>query len=297
MRTAGKCRAYLGGMSEYTLRPVSVAEADLAECAALLRVVFPDTEHFSDACIQWQYRDNPDGEVVGFNAWKEGVLAAHYVTIPFRAKVHGKVEKGLLSLNTATHPVHQGRGLFTALAKATYEHAAGLGYGFVIGVANANSTHGFTKKLGFQAVSPLRAMIGAGPLRQRAEPVAVQYEQERSAAALAWRLAHPAYTYSAAQVGDRNMLLSARRQFGFRYLLHPGFPGPLPAGIRKEQAPLRKVWIGLDPAIETKHGWYLNVPDRFRPSPLNLIFKDLTAQGRTLDHTTVRFHAMDFDIL
>jgi hypothetical protein len=42
---------------------------------------------------------------------------------------------------------------------------------------------------------------------------------------------------------------------------------------------------------------WINIPMRFRPSPLNLIFKDLTGQGRTLDPGTVRFQALDFDVL
>src|SRR5262245_10816784 len=123
-------------MSEYALRPVTVEQADIEEMAALLRVVFPDAPHFTEEALGWQYRDNPDGQVVGFNAWLDAVLAAHYVTIPLVARVNGKEEKGLLSLNTATHAVHQGKGLFTKLANATYDLGRSMGYGFVIGVAN-----------------------------------------------------------------------------------------------------------------------------------------------------------------
>ena len=59
----------------------------------------------------------------------------------------------------------------------------------------------------------------------------------------------------------------------------------------------RKIWIGLDPAMRWGGAAYLNIPLRFRPSPLNLIFKDLTGQGRVLDPARMRFDAMDFDIL
>ncbi|MFZ1687776.1 MAG: GNAT family N-acetyltransferase, partial [Flavobacteriales bacterium] len=166
----------------HTIEPVRTDDASIAAMTALLRQVFPNAAHFTEEVVRWQYRENPDGEAVGFNAWNGTELAAHYVTIPLLARVNDKEERGLLSLNTATHPSHQGKGLFTKLANATYEAAATQGFGFVIGVANANSTHGFTKKLGFQLVSPLCAMIGCGPLAFD-HPDRIQYEHSWSDAA------------------------------------------------------------------------------------------------------------------
>ena len=285
-------------MSDYTLKPVTVSDADIVEIAVLLRAVFPDAVHFTDEAVSWQYRDNPDGHVVGYNAWLDAVLAAHYVTIPLVARVHGVEERGLLSLNTATHPVHQGKGLFTKLANATYAHAKEQGFGFVVGVANASSTHGFIKKLGFQLVSPLRAMIGIGQLPYRDAKASADYERVWSDAAIRWRLSHPAYGYALKRSGDQRMLLSERTQFGARFVLgaYPTerFDGSAPA----ENGSVRmKAWIGLDPSMRWSGSMYLNVPMRFRPSPLNLIFKDLTGKDRKLDPDRVHFQAMDFDIL
>ena len=284
-------------MSEYTLRPVTLADADIEEMAALLRVVFPDAEHFTEAVLRWQYRENPDGQVVGYNAWNGAVLAAHYVTIPLVARVNGVVEKGLLSLNTATHPVHQGKGLFTRLANATYDMGREQGYRFVIGVANANSTHGFTRKLGFQLVSPLRAMVGIGSLPFTDGSAPAQYEHVSSQAAFTWRLAHPAYRYTQAQSGDVAMVLSERKQFGARYVLSARRGSWEHCDLEQQRAPQRKVFIGLDPSLRWNGSLYVNVPMRFRPSPLNLIFKDLSGDGRQLNADQVRFHAIDFDIL
>ena len=285
-------------MSDYTLKPVTVSDADIVEIAVMLRTVFPDAEHFTDEAVCWQYRDNPDGRVVGFNAWLDAVLAAHYVTIPLVARVHGVEERGLLSLNTATHPVHQGKGLFTKLANATYAHAKEQGFGFVVGVANASSTHGFIKKLGFQLVSPLRAMVGVGPLPYRDQQAMVEYERVWSDAAVRWRLAHPSYSYSLKRSGEQRMLLSERSQFGARYVLG-SFPSDRFDGCAPEEtgSVRMKAWIGLDPSMRWGGSLYMNVPMRFRPSPLNLIFKDLSGKARSLNPDRVRFQAMDFDIL
>lgn len=284
-------------MPEYELRPITVDDADIEEMAALLRTVFPDARHFTSEGLAWQYRAGPDGRVVGMNAWAGGVLAAHYATVPMVARVNGTAERGLLSLNTATHPVHQGKGLFTRLAKATYELGASTGHGFVVGVANANSTHGFVNKLGFQLVSPLKAMIGLGPLPQPT-PAEASFERLWSPAALAWRLAHPIHPYGWLRHGERITLYSKRSQFGARYVLgeQPWASGP-PALPEESSRPLGHVWIGLDPGMHFAGRPYFDVPMRLRPSPLNLIFKDLTGGQRRLDPGTVRFHAMDFDIL
>ena len=290
-------------MSDYDLRPVTTDDATIAKMTALLRAVFPNSSHFTEDVLRWQYRDNPSGEAVGFNAWLGDELAAHYVTIPLVSMVNGKEERGLLSLNTATHPAHQGKGLFTQLANATYARGAEQGFGFVIGVANANSTHGFTKKLGFQLVSPLRAMIGIGAL-PIVDRDAIQYEQKWNDASLAWRLGHPAYEYTVAQMrhwklrprGVR-LVLSERKQFGCRYVLGALRDEAVLDEVQSAFMPSRKVWIGLDPGMKWSGSLYLNIPMRFRPSPLNLIFKDLLGEGRTLDAARVRFQAMDFDIL
>jgi len=284
-------------MSAYDLRPVTTDDATIAKMTALLREVFPVAKHFTEDVLRWQYRDNPNGEAVGFNAWIGDELAAHYVTIPLVAMVNGKEERGLLSLNTATHPTHQGKGLFTKLANATYERGERHGFGFVIGVANANSTHGFTKKLDFQLVSPLRAMIGIGAL-PLGESDSVHYEQKWNDASMDWRLSHPVYRYSIRTQQGIGMVLSQRSQFGARYVLaaHNDLIGQLYAPMEKRRV-FAKTWIGLDPGMKWSGSFYINIPTRFRPSPLNLIFKDLSGASRTLDADHVRFHAMDFDIL
>lgn len=289
---------YLGGMQDHELRPVVTDDATIAKMTGLLQAAFPGSDHFTKEVLRWQYKENPEGAAVGFNAWHGEELAGHYVTIPMKAMVYGVLEKGLLSLNTATHPSHQGKGLFTKLANATYARAAEEGYTFVTGVANANSTHGFTKKLGFELVSPLRAMIGMGALPLGERTPDVQFAHAWDPASVAWRLRHPAYPYTLKKERGHGLVLSQRKQYGARYVL--GVRDlPLPDGTvpLENGAVHRKVWIGLDPSMRWGGAAYLDIPMRFRPSPLNLIFKDLTGKGRVLDPAHVRFDAMDFDIL
>ena len=59
-------------------------------------------------------------------------------------------------------------------------------------------------------------------------------------------------------------------------------------------APL-KLWIGSDSRIKMDQSFFINIPMRFRPSPLNLIFKNLSGAGWKLDIDNIRFNTIDFD--
>ena len=280
-------------MQRYDLRPVETDSRALAECAALLGAVLSPS--LDQRYLNWLYAENPSGTAVGFNAFYNGALAAHYATIPLSARLNGRVEKGLLSLNTATHPDHQGKGLFPAIAGKTYERAAQLGFGFVIGVANARSTRGFTEKLGFQLVAPLDVDVGAGGAEAGAEDAARSYAPVWFDAAIAWRLRRPGARYFA---GPRHAsgcdVFATVTKLGILARLDR-VPAASAAGLPRAPAwnPLR-MRIGLDRGAR-RSGFFVPVPDRFKPSPLNLIFRDLSCGRRALDADHVRWTLLDFD--
>jgi GNAT superfamily N-acetyltransferase len=275
----------------------------IKEIAELLRLVFPKAAKYSDAFIEWQYLKNPNGKIRGYNAFYDGKLVAHYAMMPIVADVFGKAERGLLSLNTATHPDHQGKKLFTALADMSYKAATEEGYGFVAGVANANSTPGFVNKLGFQLVGPLEAKLGFGKISY--EKATKEFDfAKRWNSSLPWRLTNPELKY---KIKD-NKVYSATDKFGIEaILLDVSGLYPLPDDLDvSDVLPLHdnaissgfrpiKLWIGIDDRINWNKSFYFNVPKSMRPSPLNFIFKDLTLANRKLELNKVRFNALDFD--
>ena len=181
-----------------------------------------DTIEFLD----WQYNQNPRGKAVGFNAYYEGRLAAHYVAIPVIANLFGRPTRGLLSINTRTDTDHQGQGLFTRLARETYDHARDIGCEFVIGVANDNSVHGFTKKLGFQRVGLMQTYFCTDPSGLQAP---FDYETAWDVDALRWRLSNPTKRYSVRHSADRTLLFS--RSSRFRALIGDVPTDIVPPGI------------------------------------------------------------------
>lgn len=276
----------------YEFIPVGTDDNAIKEVAALLRMVFPNAKKYSDTFIEWQYKQNPDGQVLGYNAYENGLLAAHYALIPLTAKLFGSNQKGLLSLNTATHPSHQGKKLFTSLAQLSYSLAKEKGYQFVVGVANANSTPGFVNNLGFQLVTPLDAKLGIGKIARSGTDSSLQYIKNWSEETIQWRLKNPAAKYKV----KNNVLYSATDTLGIEAILLDTrnmlqlTDNELNIGYRPF-----KLWLGIDNTINWNKSFYVNIPIGLRPSPLNFIFKDLTGENRKLMPDKVLFSAFDFD--
>lgn len=273
------------------IRRAGLRPEQLEAYSALLSEVFEHAPKFSTSAIAWRYRDNPAGAVVGADAWAGDTLAAHYVTCPTRVVVEGRSLTGLLSLNTATHPDFQGRGLFTKLAEATYAAAEEAGFDFVVGVANANSTPGFVRKLGFQLVAPLEAGVLLSPPRRMSERP-VQYAADWNTELLRWRLSNPAGSYVATTRGALTQVTSATHLPLIRCAAY--LPHALEAEPRLSLG--AHLFIGLEPRLNLSRHGFVRLPARFRPSPLNLIYRPLgTRAPPTLDAGEVALSFLDFD--
>jgi GNAT superfamily N-acetyltransferase len=274
-------------MDNYRIEQVKVDNASLKETQQLLQLVFEEhADKFSFEYLKWQYAENPVGPIVGFNAYMDDELAAHYVTMPIYMSIEGRKTLGVLSLNTATHPNHRGKRLFSILAEKTYQFAADNGYKFVIGVANANSTHGFLKNLNFKLIGPLTFKIGVGTnvYPQRDYTFTRYWDKE----ILEWRLKNPSMRY----YKNGNLIVSPIK-VGFKKLVcHNG--ADLVSLPKLHLRPLN-LYIGY--GADLNKGIYMNLPKFIERSPFNLIFRDLT--NGTLPEVTkenILFELIDFDV-
>lgn len=279
--------------SPCNLQPESIRDYQL-----LFAKCFPSAHHLTEPYLNWLYGANPEGAVVGFDAFDDDKLIAHYACVPASATISGQQRRGLLSLNTATHPDYQGKGLFTKLATQTYEHAADNGYSFVYGVANANSTPGFIRKLGFSLVTPLDARVGIGRLSVddwKGVTAQASFHRAWSEDSFKWRINNPANPVSVCTLSDGSIAFdcSSRkspliRAYGETWLSNVNVTNS--ATI----SPTAKVFIGLFPAMTKPYKTYISIPKQFRPSVLNLIYRDLV-QPSTIDASGVILNFLDFD--
>jgi len=287
------------------IRPCSTAAQDLARYAALFGECFPGAKHLDLPYLHWLYAENPDGEVIGMDAWFEGRMVAHYACVPVRARLRGVERRVLLSVNTATHPRHQGQGLFTRLAEATYRAAADLGFHAVHGVANAQSTPGFVRKLGFALLSPLDARVGMGGI-DRVPPAVSQasssFHRVWRAESLQWRGANPHRPYRWLRPRPGTLAASASTGrlgiLAWAELPDPSsdealpLPGPIPTAASLW---MPRLHLGLRPrALGPPPRRWIEVPTSLRPSPLNFIYRPLT-DDLLPDAGAIFFGVLDFD--
>lgn len=102
--------------------------------------------------IEYYIRKNATSEFgephLGFLAYDEkGEPSAFYGVYAHPVIIDGVSYVAAQSGDTMTHKNHGGKGLFTTLAKMTYDLAKEKGIDFIFGFPNANSFPGFVKKL------------------------------------------------------------------------------------------------------------------------------------------------------
>ncbi len=304
--------------------PVS---ADLEQTAGLLRSVFPESAIAQACYLDWLYCRNPDGRVIEANLDDERGRSGHYALVPCELAEGTERFQAALSLNTAVHERARGGGAFVRLATEAYAGAEVRGVRAVVGVANANSTPGFVKRLGFSLLGSLPARVwlprpgrdGLDTVVADAELLADEGFWNHVAPLLdapgeglsrawrresfAWRLASPRGPY-AVHLGDGVAAVSVATRIGplncavMLKLLPAAEVGPLGvqacvrAACRHHRAPA-VVHAGVTGAVLPAG---IKVPERFRPSPLNLIFRwlgdrsDASPPARFAD-----FQFLDFD--
>jgi GNAT superfamily N-acetyltransferase len=281
----------------YEVRRVDTGNGDLRILSGFLAAVFGRKDLYVPEYLRWLYVENPAGDVVGMNAWQGDALVGHYAVIPIAAASEAGVHRAALSLNTATHPGHQGRGLFTRLAEETYALARDDGVEEVIGVANGRSAPGFVHRLGFTACGPLEARLLWRSPRKVAVEARPSWRRVWDPDSLRWRVRNPRSEY---RVETRS---------GVRSILAPtGWPAvravlrvepaegavELPDLSPADPAPLR-LWLGRRADVSAPTAGGVSIPMRLRPSPLEVIHLSLAERAPSPDPARIHFDAFDFD--
>ena len=301
---------------------------DLDRTARLLAAVFPGSDTASAAYLEWQYVRNPAGQVVEANLDDEGGRAGHYAVIPVTLSADGAALPAALSLNTAVHERARGGGVFVRLAQQTFEEAAARGVRAIVGVANANSTPGFVRRLGFEVVTSLPARVwprrpggravqslvaDAAVLDDEAfwrrieplledPPAGVACHWDR--ASLTWRLRSPRGPYAVHLLDGAAAVSVASKgpggvQVGVVLKVLPAGGAPrratsaLLAAVCRHHRALAAVHAGVV-SVDLPAG--IPLPERSKPSPLNLIFRRLSDGGESAPARFAAWEFLDFDV-
>jgi GNAT superfamily N-acetyltransferase len=271
----------------------------LNQLVDLQDIVYSDKrKSFSANVFRHWYLQNPNGDVISFNAFDGGKIIAHYACVPIKMNIGGEVHSGLLDMATVTHPSYRGKGLFRTLAKTTYDYAASNGFDFVIGVANENSFPGYMKYFDFKFVSKLDVKIGIGKIKlpSNIKTFSVLWDDISSD----WRLDSASYFFYKNNAYGKMSCLGIHNVFGIKailgcqefkvsYKIHSSF-------FSSFLRPFN-MYIGL--GADFSSGLYVDLPKFVKHSPFNLIFLDLSKDKHlpSISRNNVFFQLMDFDVL
>lgn len=101
----------------FNIKPIDFDKLNaLTETFRLCFGIDPPENYF-----EYKFLRNPAGKAVGFTAYHENKIAGFYGVIPENFIINGEKVIIYQSMDTMTHPNYQRQGLFTTLAKKTYE--------------------------------------------------------------------------------------------------------------------------------------------------------------------------------
>ncbi|HYW17049.1 MAG TPA: GNAT family N-acetyltransferase [Allosphingosinicella sp.] len=277
---------------EYKYEMLDHSARGYEQVSELMREVFPKARHLTARYFDWHYGRNPDGQAIGCNAFRGGELVGHMAAHVFPCRLEGEEKRGMYTVNGAVHPLHRGRKLQSRISDAMFEEAARLGYAFCLATGNKWSTGPLLTR--FRMLRPLEARLGLGLPKRRAPGPPPSFERSWSDEAIRWRLANPEGRYSAARRGGEMAILAATGLPGVGAILHQGPEREGLFGPGSAPGPAR-LWLGLDPGMDWSGSAFLPIPMRLRPSPLNLVYKDLTGGDFLPDPDRIVFRGLDFD--
>lgn len=267
----------------------------LEQTASFLRTVYKESAFFTTEYLKWLYSENPHGLVIGFNAYsKNKTLVGHYGLIPAQVLLFGKVKKIGLSINSASSFEMRGKGLFTTLAELSYAAAKAEGYEAIIGIANHHSTNAFVNQLKFDLVCPLEARICfSAPVPNEKQFASVKdLEFLYDSKSVNWRLNHPYHEYYISNTSPSFLVYRAFKVVEILMTFNSTVRDQL--ALRQTNVTYPKIWIGKSNNLSWRGVLNFKIPQRLRPSPLNLIFRDLI-QNRRLRADSLHFECFDFD--
>lgn len=157
----------------------------------------PDEHH--RAFFAWKHDDNPFGPSLAWVAVDDGEVVGFRTFLQWRFRVGGVVQRAVRAVDTATHPDHQGKGIFKLLTLGALDELAGEGIDFVFNTPNDKSRPGYLK-MGWESVGrlPVRA-------RPRSPGSLVRMARARTAADL-WSTSTDAGTDAGAALADDEAL-------------------------------------------------------------------------------------------
>jgi predicted N-acetyltransferase YhbS len=146
-----------------TDQPIDVRPAEPSDRAAVLQLLaaslgwWPDDHH--DALFDWKHEQNPFGRSPAWVAVDGGKVVGFRAFLRWEHRTaEGKVIPAVRAVDTATHPSHQGRGIFRRLTLQALDDLRAQRVAFVFNTPNDQSRPGYLK-MGWTPLGRLAASV------------------------------------------------------------------------------------------------------------------------------------------
>lgn len=103
----------------------------------------------TEAYWRWKHVENPFGPSPVYIAEEAGQIIGVRAMMQWQWQTSTNVYKSLRAVDTATHPAHQGKGIFKRLTQHLIEQAKAEDYAFIFNTPNQQSLPGYLK-MGWQ---------------------------------------------------------------------------------------------------------------------------------------------------
>lgn len=207
-RTTGSTRALV--------RPAT--EEDIPRIVALLKAALGDrSTEKSEALWRWKHVENPFGVSPVLVAEQDDELIGVRAFMRWSWHLRGQTVSAVRAVDTATHPRHQGRGIFRQLTLQLVDDCATRHAGFIFNTPNRQSERGYLK-MGWSSVGRLPMCVR--PVMGRRQASASTPPRE----SLERALSHDGIDrLLASWTGDRDGMTTSvtRRYLRWRYLDYP----------------------------------------------------------------------------
>ncbi len=280
---------------------------DLEKLSAFLCKIFKKNlnfqlnNKFSAEFLNWLYNQNPNGKAIVNNIYEGEKIIAHFALVPILVRYQKEIYKSALSVFTAVDENYRGLYFFHKTASKSFDTAKSKGIRFIIGVSNEMSSELFVKFFNFKLVSPLEVKIGLSKFNEKNDlPHNFQIFKDKKT--LYWRLNNPRFKYQIYKQKNQKEAIIFNNHYKL-FKMHMGFFSEKDLNFKYETNFKKTIynlnpfnmWIGLNNNLEDKIMSF-NFPKILKPSPLNLIIKDLNSKETNLSKKDIKFNLIDFEI-